>query len=572
MSHAISYESPYKIPIWLPHPVADKISNKVSNTRPDEIPHSCSHQVPYTHPHRIPHQISNAFPNVPAHEVSNANPNQVSDTAAVEVPHPHSDEIPNEPTLQVPHPQAYGCAHEIPHGLPNQVSVAGTHEVGDNDDDDDNDDDVDDEDNDTGCLLLSYIFKGCSEIDRGYPSAAPSRYPSPYPSPYPSHRPQTAYPVATPAMKIKGNLVVNGDFEYNDMTQETGQWGYKTPTGWTSASGGAIVYGGMGYGKGYVMPNSKYPGQQKESRSGKQALVIEGAQKTVCQSVSTQRGARYNVSFMSRRQDPSAVEKIGVKIDGGWLIPATVPNRDFWTSMSKQFSASAPTTELCFINAATSGSTKVVHVDRVAVVRVDAGWMNPADMLGGQVASPAKGKVLGYLNTFRDYQLSFDVKFSGTGSGYRDIINIEDPLRTGLIGARLPLVTVVSGTRKLHIRTGSLSDYNAGCDPPQNLALNSWQSVQIRVTEMDGQTVFYNGAVACQTGKFSTSPYPGKQGARVMFGRTTNEAALVQVRNLKYEKMTAAPTPFPTPSAVGFTHGPSNIMQCVSPQPDCGAE
>mmetsp|Transcript_5409 Transcript_5409/g.9051 ORF Transcript_5409/g.9051 Transcript_5409/m.9051 type:complete len:301 (-) Transcript_5409:117-1019(-) len=89
---------------------------------------------------------------------------------------------------------------------------------------------------------------------------------------------------------------------------------------------------------------------------------------------------------------------------------------------------------------------------------------------------------------------------------------------------------------------------------------------------MDGQTVFYNGAVACQTGKFSTSPYPGKQGARVMFGRTTNEAALVQVRNLKYEKMTAAPTPFPTPSAVGFTHGPSNIMQCVSPQPDCGAE
>ena len=64
-----------------------------------------------------------------------------------------------------------------------------------------------------------------------------------------------------------------------------------------------------------------------------------------------------------------------------------------------------------------------------------------------------------------DYTVAFDITPNGRAGGWRNIIHVT---ATGgnccSYGDRIPGVWFYPGTRRLHIRDGSNSEGNAGCD------------------------------------------------------------------------------------------------------------
>lgn len=90
-----------------------------------------------------------------------------------------------------------------------------------------------------------------------------------------------------------------------------------------------------------------------------------------------------------------------------------------------------------------------------------------------------------------DYQGVF---FRGGNVGY----TLQDVRRTPISGSqdRAPAVWIHPNSLRLHVRIGTTSNWNNGCDPPEGVELNEWTNVAL-VFEPKLMQVYMNGELRC---------------------------------------------------------------------------
>mmetsp|Transcript_11715 Transcript_11715/g.23584 ORF Transcript_11715/g.23584 Transcript_11715/m.23584 type:complete len:113 (+) Transcript_11715:324-662(+) len=102
-------------------------------------------------------------------------------------------------------------------------------------------------------------------------------------------------------------------------------------------------------------------------------------------------------------------------------------------------------------------------------------------------------------------------------------------------GDRVPAVFFHPKSTRLHIRTGTDTSPNDGCDPSTPLSMNGrFRTVTIRVIEDGTITVFFDGDRKVCERKMPGNTFPGGYWLSVYAGEWWTVAAHAEIKNLVY--------------------------------------
>jgi hypothetical protein len=165
------------------------------------------------------------------------------------------------------------------------------------------------------------------------------------------------------------------------------------------------------------------------------------------------------------------------------------------------------------------------------------------------------GDALAVVNLPLDFSVEFVVTPAGTVGGWGNIIHFT---ATGGnccgYGDRVPAVWFYPGTLRLHIRDGSQADGNHGCDPEEELPLNTPTTVRLDMTA-GGMEVFYNGISKCSAEGRDRTQFNGVQ---IFSSDPWHDAADATIQNLRIVGMDSGDTL--VPGATYFTSSPFQLI------------
>uniref|UniRef100_A0A7S3YHN4 DUF5648 domain-containing protein n=1 Tax=Lotharella globosa TaxID=91324 RepID=A0A7S3YHN4_9EUKA len=176
------------------------------------------------------------------------------------------------------------------------------------------------------------------------------------------------------------------------------------------------------------------------------------------------------------------------------------------------------------------------------------GLLTGINILGGKTLELEQGLFLGQLRSFQGYEFSFDVMPTSTGADWNNLFRItESDNNCCQNGDRVPAIWFYSETTRLHVRTGTDTDGDEGCDPATSLDLNEWSNVKIQVHDTSEIEVFINNESSCKR-KMTGTPFPAGSLMKIYASDPWHDAAKALVKNVNYKPFSAAPTSYPSPA------------------------
>ena len=147
-----------------------------------------------------------------------------------------------------------------------------------------------------------------------------------------------------------------------------------------------------------------------------------------------------------------------------------------------------------------------------------------------------KSQLLKTITTYKHYSMTFKIfplrKVAGTSS----ILHFTAGPNAGT-GSRIPAIWFHGGSTKLHVRQGSPSSWNDGCDPGTPLPLSKWSEIKLTLVGHKF-TVYINGKEACSSRNYWKSD-PGREKVKVYAGDPWHVASSARIKNFEYEKVDA---------------------------------
>lgn len=133
-----------------------------------------------------------------------------------------------------------------------------------------------------------------------------------------------------------------------------------------------------------------------------------------------------------------------------------------------------------------------------------------------------------------EYELSLDIYPTAKASGWTNILHMT---ATGDnccdYGDRIPAIWFFDSSTRLHIVAGSTSNGNSNFNPEEEIPLNEWTTIRIRVEGGEGE-IYYNEVYKGTINSDMRMPHDNTE---VWLADPWHTASSAQLRNVKYRRI-----------------------------------
>eukprot|EP00466_Bigelowiella_natans_P010902 jgi/Bigna1/76348/fgenesh1_pg.40_\ len=171
------------------------------------------------------------------------------------------------------------------------------------------------------------------------------------------------------------------------------------------------------------------------------------------------------------------------------------------------------------------------------------------ELLGSKQLVLRRGNLLGKIDTFRDFRMSFEITVAGVTKGtWTSIVHMTTGHNIGKKSSRIPGFWLWPGSSRLHFRTSTFGNHNDGCDPAVPLTLGAKHFIEVNTVSQDAETIFevkVDGKHGCYA-RSSSSSQDAVAGVQVWAADPWYPAAKATIGNLQYGPATAKFKKMPT--------------------------
>ena len=163
----------------------------------------------------------------------------------------------------------------------------------------------------------------------------------------------------------------------------------------------------------------------------------------------------------------------------------------------------------------------------------------PTPLGGSSILTCKKNNLVAHLTTYEEYDMTFDIKPTGTLAAWASIIHAtaHNDNKYYAPARRIPGIWFHPGTTRMCVRQGRPGRDNDGCDSCAPLTVGAWSKVGLKL-EGNTLSVSVNDKVCCTNHNYAHKE-EGHKDVKVYVSDPWYQAASAKVKDINYADASA---------------------------------